>query len=199
MKKFIMNLIKTGMLLSLVACSSQPAVKKQVSEEEEVVQVEKLDGEKIAVVYFSATGNTKEVAIKLSEELDADLYEIVPSVAYTEEDINYTDDACRANREMNDESSRPEFEEIPEVEKYSTILLGYPIWWGTAPRIIQTFLETYPLENTKIYTFCTSGGSGIEQSLKDLQGLYPEKKIVNGKRFGSSSKEEVKEYLQEIE
>ncbi len=193
-----MNLIKTSMVLSLVACSNSSVSEEPVTEKVKEVQVEKSE-EKIAVVYFSVTGNTKEVAEALSSELNADLFEIVPENAYTDEDINYTDDSCRANQEMNDEAVRPEFKEIPEVENYSTIILGYPIWWGTAPRIIQTFLETYALENVNIYTFCTSGGSGVEQSIKDLQNFYPEKKIITGKRFSSSSKEEVKEYLQEIE
>lgn len=139
---------------------------------------------KIAVVYFSATGTTKAVAETLAEENAADLYEIIPADTYTDADLKYTDDNCRANKEQNDPDVRPEISnDLSATTQYDTIYLGYPIWWGTAPRIIQTYLEQYDLGDAEIHTFCTSGSSGVEKSLSDLRGYFPSLNIVDGKRM----------------
>ena len=99
---------------------------------------------KSLVVYFSCTGNTKSVAEKIAQLKGADLYEIVPEIPYTDEDLNYNNDNCRANREMNDPSARPAIDSnAVEISAYDTVYIGYPIWWGTMPRIINTFLDTY--------------------------------------------------------
>lgn len=154
-----------------------------------------------AVVYFSVTGNTAEIAKTMAQLLDAPLYEIVPEELYSKEDLNYNDDNCRANKEMNDKSTRPAISSnLAEVESYNTIYLGYPIWWGTAPRIINTFLENYDLSGKTVYTFCTSGGSGVETSVGDLQELYPEINIVSGHRFSSGASEDtISKWLQGLE
>ncbi len=155
---------------------------------------------KAAVVYFSATGNTKVVAELIANETKADIYEIVPTQEYTDEDLNYNDDSCRANLEMNDESARPAIKnDLSGITKYDVIYLGYPIWWGTCPRIIQTFLESYDISGAKIYTFCTSGSSGIEKSISDLKTLYPNVNIVDGKRFNSGTKADIKGWIESIE
>lgn len=154
-----------------------------------------------AVVYFSATGTTEEIAKKIAEELGADIFEIEPQEPYSAEDLNYGDDSCRANQEMNDEGARPVIRnDLSQVEEYKTIYLGYPIWWGTAPRIIQTFLDSYHLDGKEIYTFCTSGGSGIEQSLSDLISNYPSLNILGGKRFASGDgADTIISWLKELE
>ena len=154
-----------------------------------------------AVVYFSATGNTAEIANTMAQLLKAPLYEIKPEEPYSKEDLNYNDDSCRANKEMNDESARPAISgNLDEVDSYDTIYLGYPIWWGTAPRIINTFLDSYDLSGKTVYTFCTSGGSGVETSVGDLQELYPEINIVSGHRFSSGASEDtISEWLQGLE
>lgn len=150
-----------------------------------------------AVVYFSATGNTQKIAVDIADITDSDIFEIVPKEAYTDDDLDYNNDDCRANKEMNDDSARPEIkDDIDSVLCYDTIYLGYPIWWSTAPRIIQTFLDTYDLSGKKIYTFCTSGGSDIDQSISDLKADYPSINFVSGKRFSSDdTKDTVKEWL----
>lgn len=151
---------------------------------------------KAAVVYFSATGNTKAVAEFIANETKADIYEIVPTQEYTGEDLNYNDDNCRANLEMNDESARPAIKnDLSVITEYDVIYLGYPIWWGTCPRIIQTFLESYDISGAKIYTFCTSGSSGIEKSISNLQTLYPDVNIVEGKILNNATEADVKEWL----
>ena len=153
-----------------------------------------------AVVYFSATGTTAEIARLIAEETGADLLEIVPETAYTSEDLNYHDDNCRANREMNDDTARPAISsDFSRISEYSVIYVGHPIWWGTAPRIIQTFFENCDLSQATVYTFCTSGGSGIEQSVKDLQNLYPDVNIVSGKRLNGASAADVKSWISSLD
>ena len=160
---------------------------------------EQKNEEKVAVVYFSATGNTKEVANLLAKEADADIYEIVPENMYTSDDLNYNNDNCRANQEMNDDSARPTISnDLSAVSEYDVIYLGYPIWWGTAPRIIQTFIENYDIGGTTVYAFCTSGSSGIEQSISDLQKLYPDVNIADGKRLNDATEVEVKEWINSL-
>lgn len=153
--------------------------------------------EKIAVVYFSGTGNTREVANLLAEEVAADIFEIIPEDMYTADDLNYNDDNCRANQEMNDDSARPTISnDLSVVSEYDVIYLGYPIWWGTAPRIIQTFIESYDINGATVYTFCTSGGSGIENSISDLQKLYPDVNIVDGKRLNDATESDIREWIE---
>lgn len=152
------------------------------------------------VVYFSGTGNTREIAELMAQALNTDTIEIVPQEPYSSDDLNYNDDNCRANQEMNDDSARPAIAgDLSAVTEYDTVYLGYPIWWGTAPRIIQTFLESYDLSGKTVYTFCTSGGSGIEQSVNDLSEAYSDVNIVSGHRFSTGdSAETVQEWLDSL-
>ena len=155
--------------------------------------------EKIAVVYFSGTGNTREIANLLAEEAAADIFEIIPEDMYTADDLNYNDDNCRANQEMNDDSARPTISnDLSVVSEYDVIYLGYPIWWGTAPRIIQTFIESYDINGATVYTFCTSGGSGIENSISDLQKLYPDVNFVDGKRLNDATESDIREWIESL-
>ena len=119
----------------------------------------------VLVAYFSATGNTEGIAQHLQSILDADLYEIVPEVAYTDEDLNYSNDDCRANQEQNDPAARPAITgTLEHPEDYDVVFLGYPIWWGQAPKVIYTFLESCDFGDAAIVPFCTSGSSGIGSS-----------------------------------
>ena len=155
--------------------------------------------EKVAVVYFSGTGNSREVANLLAMEANADIFEIIPENMYTADDLNYNDDNCRANQEMNDDSARPAISnDLSVVSEYDVIYLGYPIWWRTAPRIIQTFIENYDISGATLYMFCTSGGSGIESSISDLQKLYPDMNIVDGKRLNDATETDIREWIESI-
>lgn len=137
-----------------------------------------------AVVYFSASGTTKVAAEKLAAKLDAVTLEIKAKQFYTDDDLNYRQDDCRANIEMKTPDARPEIaNDLSEVSKAKNVYLGFPIWWGTAPRIIQTFIESYNLEGKNIYLFCTSGGSSIDKALSDLNSLYPKLNFVKAKRI----------------
>lgn len=218
MKKWLSIFLSSLMILTLTGCGSSSsessksdtskasqsakqksdtAVSKENSSSKEKDTNSTSDNKENAVVYFSATGNTKGIAEQISDILNADIYEIVPEETYTDDDLNYNDDNCRANKEMNDDSARPAIKnDLSAVTEYKTVYIGYPIWWSTAPRIIQTFLDTYDLSGKNVYTFCTSGGSDIDQSINDLNSMYSLVNIVSGKRFSSSdSKDTIKEWL----
>ena len=123
------------------------------------------------VVYFSATGTTKSVAEKIAELTDADIYEIVPEVPYTAEDIDYGD-AARASIEQKDDSARPAIAgESISLKSYTAIYIGYPIWYGQAPRILCTFVETYSFGDILVIPFCTSDSSSIGDSAINLEKL----------------------------
>lgn len=124
------------------------------------------------VAYFSASEvrATERVAKNLAEATDADLFEIVPSMAYTTEDLDWKDEQSRSTIEMKDSTSRPEvISKVENMDQYTTIYVGFPIWWYTAPRIINTFLEQYDLTGKTIIPFATSGGSDMGKSGEDLK------------------------------
>lgn len=159
------------------------------------------EGGETLVAYFSATGNTESIAQHIQAVLNADLYEIVPEAPYTSEDLNYSNDDCRANQEQNDPNARPAIDgSVEHMEDYDVVFLGYPIWWGQAPKIIYTFLESYDLDGVTIVPFCTSGSSGIGSSATNLQFLAPNANWLSGQRFsGSASQDTVASWVEGLE
>ena len=152
---------------------------------------EPTEGGKSLVVYFSATGNTKALAEKIAETSGSELWEIVPEQPYTDEDLNYGNKDCRADLEQHDPDVRPKIAgTIEKVQQYDTIFLGYPIWWGTMPKIILTFLESYDLSGKTILPFCTSGGSGIATSVAEITKACPDSSVKEGLRGSASSGDE---------
>ena len=136
------------------------------------------------VAYFSATGVTKMVAGNLAEAIGADLFEIKPAKPYTSDDLDWRDKQSRSSVEMSDTSSRPAIAEIPaNMEKYDTVFVGFPIWWGRAPTIINTFLESSDLMGKTVVIFATSGGSGMGKTMEKLAPSCPGAKLVEGKVF----------------
>ena len=122
------------------------------------------------VAYFSATGNTKGVSLKLGQMMKADTYEIKPKKKYTEADLNWTNKKSRSSIEMGDPKSRVELsDKSANISNYDTIYLGFPIWWGVAPHIINTFLESYDFKGKTIVIFATSGGSGIGKCAENFK------------------------------
>ena len=151
---------------------------------------------KSAVVYFSATGNTKQIAEYIKDETNSDIFEIIPKQKYTSEDLNYGDNNTRATREQNDDSARPEIENKIDVSNYDVIFLGYPIWWGNVPKIILSFIDSTNLDGKTVAPFCTSGSSGISTSQQTLKSYKSSINWILGERFSSSSsKEEVKTWI----
>lgn len=126
------------------------------------------------VAYFSAGGVTRRAAQRLAKQKDADLFEIRPVHPYTEDDLDWTDKKSRSTREMQDPGSRVEIaEKVPNMEQYDEIFLGFPIWWGVAPHIVNSFLEQYDLRGKTISPFATSGGSGYGASSRTLEKSAP--------------------------
>lgn len=149
------------------------------------------EGSKTLVVYFSATGTTKGIAELAAEILQADIYEIVPQEPYTDADLDWHDDESRSTVEMNDSSLRPAISgSVEGMEQYDTVFIGYPIWWGEAPRIVSTFVESYSFAGKTVIPFCTSSSSGIGSSGKNLENLTDGATWLDGQRFGGGESEE---------
>ena len=151
---------------------------------------------KTLVAYFSASGTTKKVAENLANKLNCDIYEIKPQEPYTDADLNWMNKNSRSTLEMKDKSSRPEIitGDI-DVSKYDRILLGYPVWWYTAPTIINTFLETYDFSGKKIIIWATSGGSGLGKAKNDL-AKSTTATIVDGRILNNDK--QIEQFIKEI-
>ena len=157
---------------------------------------EETSNKKVAVVYFSATGTTKTVAEYIKDVANADIFEIIPKQKYTSDDLNWNNSNSRSTKEQNDKNARPEIANNIDVSAYDVIFIGYPIWWGDTPRIIQTFMESHELNGKTMIPFCTSGGSGIsgsENTLKSYSGIN----WISGKRLGTS-KNEVENWVKSL-
>ena len=154
---------------------------------------------KVLVAYFSATGTTAGVAQKLAQAIGADLFEIKPEQPYTDADLNWRDKQSRSSLEMNDTTSRPAIaSKIADIKQYDIVFIGFPIWWGREPSIIDTFVESYDFSGKKIIPFATSGSSGIGNSGQLMQKLAPKAKVLEGKRFPSDiSENELKQWAAE--
>ncbi len=147
---------------------------------------------KVLVAYFSASGITAKVAAELAKAENADCFEIKPEKPYTKEDLDYTVKTSRSNVEMADESCRPAIAGCVEnMADYDTVFVGFPIWWGREPSIIDTFLEAYDFTDKKIIPFCTSGTTGVEKSVAHIKGIVGENVcVMDGKRLGADGTEE---------
>ena len=191
---FVIGLLATS-------CSNNnnivPIDKGEVKEtEKEITSL----GEKVLVVYFSPTGTTRKIAENAAEVLSADIYEIVPEIPYSEEDLNYNTN-CRANREQEDPLSLPKMmDRTINIGQYDTIGIGYPIWHGQAPKILNTFLESYDFSDKIIIPFCTSHSSSVGTSAVNLQSLTSNTSIwLEGYRFnGTENKEEIRNWLSKV-
>ena len=178
-KNIILSVIVLLVLITITGCTTK---KENTSKTEENTNS--------VVLYFSATGNTKSIAKRIAKESNSDIIEIIPKEKYKSEDLDYNSD-CRANREQNNSNARPEIENTIDITNYDTIYLGYPIWWGTNPKIILTLLDTYDLTGKTIIPFCTSGSSDISKSVSDLRDYKSNLKIKDGKRFSSTDSDKI--------
>ena len=155
---------------------------------------------RILVVFFSPEKTVCSAAIAAANALGSEIFEIKPAEPYTAEDLNYHDRTSRTSVEMNDPAARPEIEELPVLDRFDTILLGYPIWWGQAPRILCTFVESVDLSGKTVIPFCTSGSSGAGSSAVNLQKLGSETAVwLEAKRFNNgSTKEDVYAWVESL-
>ena len=171
MKHFTTIICAAIMLFGMTACAQNPQQLNNSTNQ----QLNNM--KKALIVYFSATGTTKAAARKLATEFNADLYEITPEVPYTDADLNWRDKNSRTTLEMKDKSSRPAIQgKCENIADYDTVWIGFPVWWYTAPTIVNTFIEAHDLSGKVLNVFATSGGSGVEGSAKDLKKAYPQYK-----------------------
>ena len=155
---------------------------------------------KVLVAVFSASGTTRAVGEEIARTAGADFYEIVPKEIYTSADLNWMNKKSRCSVEMSDPSARPEISgAVADMASYDTVIVGFPIWWGVAPRIIDTFLESYDFSGKKIIPFCTSGGSGVGKSdialHKDVSG---EVRWAKGRQINRPNEAEIRRWLDEV-
>ena len=204
MKKIIALLIAVLLVFGLTACGGgaesaeeNAAETAAESSSEETAAEEPQTDTGVLVVYFSATGTTKGVAEKIASVTGADLYEIKAAQEYTAEDLDWNDSDSRTTHEQNDPSVRPEIGSDPvSLEGYSTIYIGYPIWWGEEPRIMDTFVEGYDFDGITMIPFCTSGGSGIGMSGKNLESNAGSGSWLEGERLdGGASEEDIQAWI----
>ncbi|MGM9847114.1 MAG: flavodoxin [Muribaculaceae bacterium] len=182
--KFVLLAVLT--MIAVSACSQSKTTKV-------------MDNKKVLVVYFSATGTTKNVAEKLAKVSNAGICEIVPVQPYTSADLNWHNSRSRSSVEMNTPESRPEIKAVGvNVQDYDVIFLGYPIWWDLAPRPVNTFIESNNLDGKTVIPFATSGGSGITGSVTALKNLYPEVNWLQGKLLNNADEKSLKSWCDTV-
>lgn len=153
---------------------------------------EETTGSGVLVAYFSCTGNTRGLAERIASTLDAGLYEIAPEEPYTDADLNYNDSSTRATVEQNDPDARPAISSpVENMESYDTVIIGYPIWWGQAPKILHTFMESYDFSGKMLIPFCTPGSSPIGSGATNLQSSATDAVWLSGQRFSVGASREV--------
>ena len=155
---------------------------------------------KALVAYFSAKGETEKLARTIAGVTGGALFEIAPETAYTAADLDWMDKKSHSTLEMNDETSRPAIaDRVEDMAQYGTVFVGFPIWWYQAPRIIETFLESYDFTGKTVIPFATSGGSGMEKTADILRAVCPAADILPGKRMSArESAEAVRAWLETL-
>lgn len=188
MKKIMAIVMAAGLFL-VNACAAKNNEKPTETQKESSV----------LVAYFSAQGHTKSLAEKIAKVTGGDLFEIVPEQPYTEEDLDGWNESARGTRESKDRSTRPKVKSrVENFEKYDTIYLGFPIWWYTAPTIVNTFLDSYDTAGKVIIPFATSGGSEIGETEKDLRVSAPKAVFKPGKVMNNYSVEDVAGWIKSV-
>ena len=155
--------------------------------------------DKTLVTYFSVEGTTKQVAERLAKAIGADLFEIVPMKKYTAADIKWTNPLARCNREKIGRKDVPVADKVENMSAYDIVFVGFPIWYGCAPNVVNSFLKDYDLSGKKIAAFATSGGSGIGKTAEKLRPYVTGGTIVDARVFSASAGEkELKAWVNAI-
>lgn len=194
MKKFVFAtfiLLLATMLIMLVSCNPSSAPTPSSPDLPGNGAGENQNGdvlENVLIVYFSCTGTTENIANTMQSVLNCDIFKIQAAEPYSATDLNYSNSNCRANKEQNDASARPKIaNSVEDIDKYDTVFIGYPIWWGKAPKIIYTFLEQYDFSDKILVPFCTSGSSPVSGSEGDLHAIASSAVWKSGIRFASNA------------
>ncbi len=190
MKRFILSIAAMAMVIASCGQNKKTEQTENTQEEKQM---------KTLVAYFSATGTTKALAEKVAAVTGGDLYEIKPEVIYTPEDLDWTVKKSRSSVEMADKASRPAIvKDLEGIDEYDNIYVGFPIWWYTAPTIINTFLETYNFNGKKVVFFGTSGGSTMDKANAEFKAAYPEINWKDGKVLNRSTDEDIKTWVESL-
>lgn len=181
----------------------------ETSSEENVVgssgsaETETEDGGNVLVLYFSGSGHTKNVADMIAEDTGADKFEITPSQPYTDEDLDWTDDDSRVNKEHNDESLQDiafDSYDVPNWDSYDTVFVGYPIWWQDASWVMKSYVKHLDFTGKTVIPFCTSSSSPIGESGSNLASIAGSGNWLEGQRFsGSASEDEVQSWVESLD
>lgn len=190
MKKILLTIAAMAMV---IASCGQNKKTEQTQNNQEEKQMKTL------VAFFSATGTTKALAEKVAAVTGGDLYEIKPEVPYTSADLDWTVKTSRSSVEMADKNSRPAIvKDLENAGDYGTIYIGFPVWWYTAPTIINTFLETYDFSGKNVVFFATSGGSTVDKANAQFKEQYPAIKWTAGKVLNRATDEDVKAWVESL-
>lgn len=157
-----------------------------------------MEKKKVLVVYFSATGTTKQVAKQIAQSAGADICEIAPAMPYSSADLDWTNQQSRSSVEMGNPNARPDIKMVSvDVSQYDYVFLGYPIWWDLAPRAVNTFIEATDLAGKTVIPFATSGSSSIANSVAVLKKSYPKIKWQTGRLLNRVSETEIETWVSE--
>ena len=174
MRKLWVLALSVMTIFTFAACGNTSAgsTAPKVEDKQNTADAPTKKTNKTLVAYFSCTGNTRKLAETTAAAIGADLYEIVPAQPYTDNDLNYNDESTRSTVEQKDDKARPALKDKnANVAAYDCIVVAYPIWWGQAPRIVDTFMESYDFSGKTVVPVCTSGGSGIGSSGDYLKSI----------------------------
>lgn len=189
MKKLILSIFA---VFALVSCTNSTSSSISQSSKEEILTSNTSGENKILVAYFSGTGSTKRVANYINDELNSTIFEVEPEQEYTSADLNYNNASSRVVQEHNDESKQDIKLKVTTPENfssYTTVFVGYPIWWGIAAWPINNFIKDNDFTNKTIIPFATSVSSGLGNSATNLQQLNSTGTWLEGRRFSSSARE----------
>lgn len=180
----------TTVVLTLVVAATACAKKKGTE------NMNKVRNEKVLVAYYSATGTTEGVAKMIATATGGELYAIRPKAPYTATDLDWTVKTSRSTVENGNEQARPAIvKDKANLDAYESIYLGFPNWWNKAPKVIYTFIDTYGLRGKRVIPFMTSGGSGIENSVKILSKLYPDVKWQPGRLLNGATQKDIDRWV----
>lgn len=185
MKKIFFAVVVFSMILTFTACGSSSDGEGGSSMQ--YSDVSETTGSKSLVVYFSWSGNTENVAKSIQQQTEADLYEIVPKVPYSDD----YDSVVEMAQEEQDENARPEIAgDINGLNDYDIVYIGFPIWWGDMPMILYSFFDDHDLSGKTIAPFCTNGGSGLSNTIKTIKELEPDAVVTDGLHIGNDDASE---------
>ena len=188
----ILPAIVIAIAIALTACakSSDQNTQSSTNQPQEM---------KTLVAYFSATGVTEAVAVNLAQVVGADLHKITPEQPYTDADLDWRNKQSRSSVEMADSTSRPAItDKLQNMAQYDTIYVGFPIWWYTAPTIINTFMESYDFSGKTVIPFATSGGSSITKACQDLKRTYPNVNWLPGRLLNNVTDDQLKQWTDSL-